>query len=117
MLQFLFRSDASTKFAPENYWGFFPGISAGWVVSEESWFKKTLPWFEYLKTRLSWGKTGKDNLGAWAWKQTYSYAADKGFQFGSNGGNLGSGLTPGKTPNRDVHWDSTTKWNLGFDTH
>lgn len=116
MLQFMFRSDASTKFAPENYWGFFPGISAGWVVSEESWFKETLPWFEYLKTRLSWGKTGKDNLGAWAWKQTYSYAADKGFQFGSNGGTLGSGLTPGKTPNRDVHWDSTTKWNLGFDT-
>lgn len=116
MAQFIFRSDASTKFAPENYWGFFPGVSLGWVTSEESWFKEKVSWFEYLKVRASWGRTGKDNIKAWGWMQTYDYAADKGFQFGSNGGALGAGLTPGKTPNRLVHWDSTTKWNFGFDT-
>ena len=116
MAQFVFRSDASTKFAPENYWGFFPGVSLGWVASEESWFKDKLPWFEYLKVRASWGQTGKDNIKAWAWKQTYDYAADKGMQFGTNGGTLGGALTPGKTPNRDIHWDNSNKFNLGFDT-
>ena len=39
LLQFLFRADASTKFAPSNYWGFFPSLSAGWVISRENWFK------------------------------------------------------------------------------
>ncbi len=116
MAQFIFRSDASTKFAPENYWGFFPGISLGWVASEESWFKEKLSWLEYLKVRASWGRTGKDNIKSWAWMQTYDYAAAKGLQFGSSGGTLGSALTPGKTPNRDVHWDNTDKFNLGFDT-
>ncbi|WP_321425963.1 TonB-dependent receptor [uncultured Bacteroides sp.] len=116
MAEFMFRSDASTKFAPENYWGFFPGVSLGWVASEESWFKDKLPWFEYLKVRASWGQTGKDNIKAWGWMQTYDYAADKGLQFGTNGGTLGNALTPGKTPNRNVHWDNTNKFNLGFDT-
>jgi TonB-linked SusC/RagA family outer membrane protein len=116
MAEFMFRSDASTKFAPENYWGFFPGVSLGWVASEESWFKNKLPWLEYLKVRASWGQTGKDNIRAWAWMQTYDYAANKGLQFGANGGTLGSSLTPGKSPNRNVHWDNTNKFNLGFDT-
>ena len=39
LLEFLIRSDASTKFAPENYWGTFPAVSAGWVISEEDWFR------------------------------------------------------------------------------
>lgn len=50
LFQFLFRSDASTKFAPSNYWGFFPGVSVGWVASEEGFMKKLLPsWFDVLK--------------------------------------------------------------------
>lgn len=40
MMEFLVRSDASTKFAPSNYWGVFPSLSLGWVVSEENWFKE-----------------------------------------------------------------------------
>ncbi len=116
LLQFMFRSDASTKFAPEHYWGFFPGVSAGWVMSEESWFKDNVSWMDFLKVRASWGQTGKDNIKAWGWKQTFDYAADKGFQFGNAGGTLGPGLTPGKTANRNVHWDKTTKWNGGIDS-
>ena len=48
LVEFLIRSDASTKFAPENYWGVFPSGSLGWVMSEENWFKKALledSWF------------------------------------------------------------------------
>lgn len=115
LFQFFFRTDASTKFAPENYWGFFPGVSLGWIASEETWFKGVTTWFDYLKVRASWGQTGKDNIKAWAWMQTYDHGADKGFQFGSAGGELGPGLTPGKTANRLIHWDRTTKWNVGLD--
>lgn len=114
MLQFIFRSDASTKFAPENYWGFFPGVSAGWIVSEESWFKKAAPWFGYLKARASWGRTGRDNIKMWKWKQQYKMDL-KGAQFGPNGGKYGTSLTPQASPNRDMKWDQSDKFNLGFD--
>lgn len=116
MLQFLFRSDASTKFAPENYWGFFPSASAGWVISEEKFWKKNLPWVEYMKLRASWGKTGRDNIAPWEWRQTFTYNSGKGYQFGTNGGVLGYGYTPNKSPNRNVHWDVSNKFDFGFDS-
>lgn len=115
LLQFLFRTDASTKFAPENYWGFFPSVSAGWVISKENWFSKTIPWINYLKFRASVGKTGNDNIKPWRWLQLYAYAADKGFGFGPSGGVLGGSLTPDATPNRLVTWDQTIKQNYGVD--
>lgn len=116
LVQFVFRSDASTKFAPQNYWGFFPGVSAGWVVSREDWFYDKLKWINHLKIRGSIGRTGKDNLKAWRWMQTYGYAADKGLGFGNNnGGLLVAGLSPDATPNPNVKWDKTIKKNLGVD--
>ncbi len=116
LMQFVFRSDASTKFAPANYWGFFPGVSAGWVVSKEDWFANNVQWVNFLKIRASIGRTGKDNVKAWRWMQTYGYAADKGMGFGkNNGGALVAGLTPGDEPNPNVTWDKTTKKNIGFD--
>ncbi|MBZ4188064.1 SusC/RagA family TonB-linked outer membrane protein [Niabella beijingensis] len=116
LLQFVFRSDASTKFAPVNYWGFFPGVSAGWVISREKWFNDRLDWVNFLKLRVSVGRTGNDNVKPWRWMQTYGYAADKGLGFGTNnGGRLVSGLTPDATPNPDVTWDKTVKKNIGID--
>jgi TonB-linked SusC/RagA family outer membrane protein len=115
LLQFVFRTDASTKFAPENYWGFFPSMSAGWVISSEDWFKNNVRWVNNLKIRASIGKTGNDNLAAWRWLQTYTYTADKGIQFGSNGGVLGNSLNADATPYRNVRWDRSIKQNAGID--
>ncbi|PWB26240.1 SusC/RagA family TonB-linked outer membrane protein [Flavobacterium sp. HTF] len=115
LFQFLFRSDASTKFAPENYWGYFPSLQLGWVVSKEEWFEKNVPWVDFFKIRYSIGKTGKDNIQPWRWSQFYDVIVDKGFQFGSNGGTNAIGLTPRVTPNRGVTWDTTVKNNLGID--
>ncbi len=113
--QFLFRSDASSKFAPENYWGFFPSVSLGWVISDEDFFKRSIPWVNYLKIRTSLGRTGNDNVKAWKWMQLYSAATDKGMAFGTNGGNYTYGLTPEVTPNRDIKWDKTIQRNVGID--
>ncbi len=118
LLEFLFRSDASTKFAPSNYWGFFPSISAGWVVSEESWFKKALPWVNFLKLRGSWGLMGRDNIQAWIWMQLYNRDLDAGAVFGSTttGTNVSAGtVMPKKGVNPDVHWDKNYKTNFGID--
>jgi len=119
LLEFLFRSDASTKFAPENYWGFFPSLQAGWIVSKEDWFTKALPGVDFLKLRYSIGKTGKDNVQAWRWMQYYDVIVDKGAVFGTGatGGSLGGGVTPKVNPNRNVGWDTTIKNNVGLDVN
>ncbi len=115
LASFLLRTDASTKFAPENYWAMFPSLSIGWILSEEPWFESALSWVDYLKVRYSVGITGKDNIRAWLWLQQYDYSNDGGIGFGEDGGNRVEGLKPGKTPNRDVQWDKTYKNNFGID--
>ncbi|WP_347052470.1 SusC/RagA family TonB-linked outer membrane protein [Flavobacterium olei] len=120
LFQFILRSDASTKFAPENYWGTFPSVQVGWVMSKEQWFEKSVPWVDFFKLRYSIGKTGKDNIQPWRWEQYYDLIVDKGFQFGpgtatSGGGYNGNGLTPRVNPNRNVTWDTTIKNNFGVD--
>lgn len=119
LLEFLLRSDASTKFAPDNYWGFFPSVSAGWVISQEDWFKKNVKWVDYLKVRASFGLTGRDNTVAWQWMQNYATDKDKGPIFGTGTTvNAGSHITLNKNNsavNPNAHWDKSYKANFGLD--
>jgi hypothetical protein len=82
MLQLLFRSDASSVFAPEHYWGFFPSVSAGWVMSDEDWFRNSVPWVNFLKIRASIGKLGNNNVKPWKWMQLYKIEPSAGSAFG-----------------------------------
>lgn len=123
LFEFLLRSDASTKFAPENYWGTFPAISGGWVVSEEPWFQnsKVAKWMDFLKVRASWGLTGRDNLAAWQWLQVYTLDKKGNPIFGQGASNDPSKSTLNginkntSAVNRDVHWDKSYKTNIGLD--
>ena len=120
LFEFLFRADASTKFAPKNYWGKFPSVSAGWVISEENWFQEHVKWVDFLKLRASWGLMGRDNIRAWLWAQLYERNAAKGAVFGSNGLNTDVSyalVMPKAGVNSDVHWDKTYKTNIGIDAH
>ncbi|MDR2914349.1 MAG: TonB-dependent receptor [Tannerella sp.] len=114
LFEFLIRSDASTKFSPDNYWGVFPSVSVGWIVSEEEWFKSD--WMDYLKIRTSFGMLGQDNTAAWLWRQRYTYQLNYGAIFGTAPGNsLGWALKTEAAPNYDAHWDKNYKYNTGFD--
>jgi len=119
LFEVLLRSDASTKFAPNNYWGLFPSASAGWIISEEEWFKKAAPWIEFLKVRASLGLTGRDNAPPWQWVQVYAQDADKGVVFGSSTNTDASNrITINKNNsaiNRDIRWDKAYKANVGVD--
>lgn len=114
LFEFLIRSDASTKFSPDNYWGAFPSFSAGWIISEEDWYK--LDWMDYIKVRASFGILGQDNTAAWLWRQRYTYQANYGAVFGtSTSNNLGWALKTEAAPNYDAHWDKDYKYNIGLD--
>lgn len=119
LFEFLMRTDASTKFAPKNYWGYFPSVSAGWVISEENWFKENVKWMDFLKIRASYGLMGRDNIRAWLWTQLYNRSGndDKGAVFGNGGNNaVNAGMVmPKASANSDVHWDKTYKTNIGID--
>jgi len=110
--EFLFRSDASAKFAPDNYWGNFYSISGGWIISKESFFKSNT--IDFLKFRGSVGLLGKDDTKPWQWLQSFSFKGDKGVVFG---GNLpvSSGLEASGPANPDIKWSDELKTNFGFE--
>ena len=119
LFEFLIRSQASTKFSSKNYWGAFPSFSAGWVMSEESWFPKEKWKIDFLKFRASFGVMGRDNVDPWRWLQLYSYNEYGGSIFGTNASSSTTSRSfqlPEKSgTNPDLHWDTNYKTNFGID--
>jgi TonB-linked SusC/RagA family outer membrane protein len=112
LFEFLFRTDASTHFAPENYWGRFYSISSGWVISNENFFNSDK--INFLKLRYSVGFLGKDDTKAWQWRQRYTYQNGKGAVFGGNA-NTSTGIKMEQSPNRNARWSNDWKNNVGID--
>jgi TonB-linked SusC/RagA family outer membrane protein len=118
LAEFLIRADAAGgSFAPENYWGIFPSLSLGWVMSEETWFKDNIKFVDFFKIRASYGLLGRNNIPDYAWLMTYGNEVVKGPIFGSNPSEKAGPhfQMPSTSPNRDAHWDNCYKSNLGFD--
>lgn len=63
LLEFSFRRDGSSKFPKDGRWGFFPSVSAGWRISEESFIKNKYSFIDNLKLRASWGRLGDEGDG------------------------------------------------------
>ncbi len=105
LLMGTFRYDGSSLFARENRWGFFPGISAGWIISEEEFFKGQNV-INYLKLRSSFGQTGNNNIGLY--DALGRYVADVRYD-----GN--AGIRASIMPNRDLKWETSTQFDLGLD--
>lgn len=101
----VFRYNGSSALAPGNKWGFFPGVSAAWTVSNED-FLKDSPIFSELKVRGGWGKTGNAS-GI----PTYShFNLEKLTELGTNGTWYTSQWDSG-----DLGWEVTTDTNVGVD--
>lgn len=105
------RLDASSNFAVENIWGFFPRLGAGWVVSQESFFKDNVPFIDYLKLRANFGLTGDDRVGARYWQERYRVIVGS-YLFGED---YVPGLRPDVYPNPDITWEKNRTFNFGID--
>lgn len=99
------RIDGSSRFGADNRYGFFPAVSAGWVLSEES-FLKNIELISFLKLRASWGKTGNAEIGNFP-------------QLGLFTGDAGYGALPGQRPsqlaNPSLGWETTQQIDIGLD--
>lgn len=111
LLDFTFRYDGSYKFAPENRWGFFPSVSAGWVISSESFLAENAPWIDFLKLRASWGKSGKDNITPYLYNATFLSAANS-IVFGNS---LYKQFYTNTYLQRNLKWSTTETYDIGLD--
>jgi len=105
-----FRSDASSRFGPENRWGQFPSVATGWNISNENFYHDWLGKKSTLKLRASWGLTGNNNIGNYRYEQALS---------GTGGAVVGSNVYTanwaGNITDSKLGWESTSQFNLGLD--
>ena len=117
LAEFLWRYDGSDIFPKETRYGFFPGILAGWVISEENFWKNSVPAVNFLKLRGSYGQLGSDqvflpntNIPA-----TYQYLSTYGFNSYIVGNTEAKTLFETRLPNRSITWEVATNANIGLD--
>jgi len=110
LLTATFRADGSSKFAPNNHWGYFPAAAAAWRISDEAFMESTHDWLDNLKLRLSYGTSGADNIDASLWKETW--VTD---QITVDGEKVTIYKPGTMKPNDDLKWETTTSRNLGID--
>ena len=114
LLSVSLRTDGSSKFGKDNKWGWFPSVSAGWRISEESFIKERAKWLNQLKLRLSYGVTGTDAIESYANTDLLDSA---GYILGEGNGSVVSGLANNSASlgNRALQWEQTNQANFGLD--
>jgi len=106
-----FRTDGSSRFGPQNRYGSFPSVSAGWTLSNESFYHSWLGAGSTLRLRGSWGLTGNYNIPLYGYQQTV--ASPTGAVFGT--GTIQTAFYPGPLKDQRLGWESTSQFNVGLD--
>jgi len=105
-----FRADGSSKFAPNNHWGYFPAGAFAWRISDEPFLNSAKNWLDNLKLRLSYGTSGADNIDASLWKETWTTS-----NVTINGVSTTVYKPSGMLSNPDLKWETTVSRNIGLD--
>lgn len=110
-----FRADGSSVFAAQHRWGYFPGVSAGWVISREK-FMEGQSVIQYLKLRGSWGELGNSNIPSDAAAQTILSNIPYFYNSGNTGGTAGTtGSIVPQIKDLNLKWEVTKEADFGFD--
>lgn len=107
-----FRADASSKFAQNYRWGYFPSIGLAWIASEEKFFAPLKEEIDYLKIKASWGKFGNDKIGNY---MMYPQINPRGQQVVVNGVTYYL-PTQANHPDTTLHWEVIKEFDAGFET-
>ncbi|MCP9199057.1 TonB-dependent receptor [Gramella sp. GC03-9] len=109
-IQGMVRSDASSRFSPENRVGYFSSVMGGWILTEESWLESS-DVLSFLKLRGSYGILGNDEVGqSQFWRSLLNGEATYVFD-----NQLVNGVATGQIPNQNANWEEAEKINLGLD--
>jgi TonB-linked SusC/RagA family outer membrane protein len=111
LLNATIRRDGSSKFAPENRWGTFGSVGAGWVASDEDFWSKHLGFINFFKVRGAWGTTGNANgFSDFLWRPGLSNASTAVF-----GDNVYTALQAAYIPDPNLKWEVVNGLDIGFD--
>nr|WP_321406282.1 TonB-dependent receptor [uncultured Carboxylicivirga sp.] len=115
MLSLVMRADGSSNFARGKRWGYFPSVSAGWVITNESFMSGTESWLDFLKLRASWGQNGNCSIPNWNYLATIAFDETTKYSFGNTKTSQSSGAYADILPNPDVTWETSEQLDLGLD--
>jgi TonB-linked SusC/RagA family outer membrane protein len=104
-----FRIDGSSRFSDENKYAFFPSLSLGWVITDES-FMEGLTSIDRLKLRVGYGELGNQGINNFETTQTLIAGGNSVF-----GGAIFQGVVPARLPNPALKWETTSEVNIGLD--
>ncbi|NRF41912.1 TonB-dependent receptor [Pedobacter foliorum] len=113
LIDYTMRYDGSQNFPQGKRYGFFPGVSAGWRISQEDFFKSEV--INELKLRASWGRTGNDRVSDFNYIQRYLLGTGYGYSLGSGASQVSS-LILGPTPNPNITWELATTSDIGLES-
>jgi TonB-dependent starch-binding outer membrane protein SusC len=105
------RYDGSQNFPEGRRMGLFPGASAGWVLSNENFWKKSIRTLDYFKVRASWGQMGNDQIDPFQYLSTYGFSGG-GVMLG---GDLNKGLYQLRSPNEAITWEVANNYDVGIE--
>jgi TonB-linked SusC/RagA family outer membrane protein len=110
------RADGSSRFAKNHRWGYFPSVSAGWVITNEKWMQSTNKWLDFFKLRASWGQVGNNNIGDYLYAATITLDG-AGYNFGTGKGSSANanGAYPNRLGNNKLKWETSEQTDLGAD--
>ncbi len=107
-----FRADASSRFAKDYRWGYFPSFSAGWRISEEGFMEGSRDWLQSLKLRGSWGMLGNQDAVDDYYPYLPTLYIGKNYPFG---GVVNQGITVVSHKVSSITWEKSVNWGFGFD--
>lgn len=114
LFQFNWRYDGSQNFPSYKRFGFFPGFSAGWRITQEN-FMKNVTWLNNLKLRGSWGQMGNDKIPQFQYLSAYTFQGVTGGIFGGSTPVASTGAVSTGTPNPNVTWEVANTTNIGLE--
>lgn len=115
LLNVTFRADGSSKFAKGNRWGYFPSVSAGWVITNED-FMQDISVVNFFKLRASWGQNGNQSISAFQYMAPIKFTQAT-YAFGDTEGINTNGAYPSRLANEELKWETSEQINIGFDAN
>lgn len=114
LIEYAFRYDGSYRYAPENRWGFFPVVSAGWRLSEEDFIKDNLSFIDNLKIRGSYGLVGENAGDPFQYVLGFNASGGGGYEFVN--GTYSNGIASPAVVNRNLTWFKSNIKDIGFES-
>ena len=116
LTEFNWGYTGSENFEKGKQFGFFPAVSVGWVLSEETFIKKMMPWMDQFKIRASYGEVGNDEIAGRRFPYiTLVNTDDNAYSFGEFTNNSAQGYRIMTMGTPYLTWEVAKKYDVGVD--